>query len=261
MTTAAVQLRLPRAELLKLRKKRGVWIPAAFLTVGAIAIMFLIIELFHVANPAKYGAAGGTSNFQHALLLMGQLAGMVAAVLVGTSAGTEDLSSGVFRELVATGRPRTQLFLAKIPGGLALLLPLVAAAYSLLVLLTLWLARSNPVPTTRQLAEAGLWALLAATMIYCLALGLGSLIGSRAATISVLLAWLLVVQMILRNITAFGVGREAMPSAALDRIAPVTIGDRHDQVPMSHSAAVVVIVLWAVVPLLAGWWRTRTRDA
>jgi ABC-type transport system involved in multi-copper enzyme maturation permease subunit len=261
VTAAAAQLRLPRAELLKLRKRRGVWIPAAFLTVGAIGIMYLVIELFHVANPAKYGAAGGTSNFQHALLLMGQLAGMVAAVLVGTSAGTEDLSSGVFRELVATGRPRTQLFLAKIPGGLALLLPLVAAAYSLLVLLTVWLARSNPTPTTRQLVEAGLWALLAATMIFCLALGLGSLIGSRPAAISVLLAWLLVVQMILRNITAFGVGREAMPSAALDRIAPVTIGDRHDQVPMSHTAAIVVIVLWAVVPLVAGWWRTRTRDA
>jgi hypothetical protein len=98
-------IRLPRAELLKLRKRRGIVIPAAFLTVGAIAIMFLVIELFHVANSVKYRAAGGTSNFQHALLLMGQLAGMVAAVLVGTSAGTEDLSSGVFRELVATGRP------------------------------------------------------------------------------------------------------------------------------------------------------------
>jgi ABC-type transport system involved in multi-copper enzyme maturation permease subunit len=261
MNAVAAQLRLPRAELLKLRKRRAVWIPAAFLTVGAIGIMYLIIELFHVANPAKYGPAGGISNFQHGLLVMGQLAGMVAAVLVGTSAGTEDLSSGVFRELVVTGRPRTQLFLARIPGGLALLLPLVAAAYSLLALLTVWLARTNPTPSVRQLAEAGLWAELAATMVFCLALGLGSLLGSRAATISVLLAWLLVVQMILRNITAFGVGREAMPSVALDRVAPVTIGDRHDQIPMSVGAAVVVIVLWTLVPLVAGWWRTRTCDA
>lgn len=256
-----VDVRLPRAELLKLRKRRGVWIPAAFLTVGAIAIMFLIIELFHVANAAKYGPAGGRSNFEHALLLMGQLAGMVAAVLVGTSAGTEDLSSGVFRELVATGRPRTQLFLARVPGGLALLLPLVGAAYTLLVVLTVWLARTNPTPSIRQFAEAGLWTWLAATMIFCLALGLGSLIGSRAAAISVLLAWLLVVQSILRNITAFGVGREAMPSVALDRVAPVTVGDRRDLIPMSSTTAVLVIVLWAVIPLAAGWWRTRTRDA
>ena len=256
-----VDVRLPRAELLKLRKRRGVWIPAAFLTVGAIAIMFLIIELFHVANAAKYGPAGGTSNFEHALLLMGQLAGMVAAVLVGTSAGTEDLSSGVFRELVATGRPRTQLFFARVPGGLSLLLPLVGAAYTLLVVITVWLARTNPTPSVRQFVEAGLWTWLAATMIFCLALGLGSLIGSRAAAISVLLAWLLVVQSILRNISAFGVGREAMPSVALDRIAPVTVGDRHDLIPMSSTTAVLVIVLWAVVPLAAGWWRTRTRDA
>jgi ABC-type transport system involved in multi-copper enzyme maturation permease subunit len=254
-------VRLPRAELLKLRKRRGVWIPAAVLTVGAVAIMFLIIELFHAANSAKYGAAGGETNFRHALLLIGQLAGMVAAVLVGTSAATEDLSSGVFRELVATGRPRTQLFLAKIPGGLGLLLPLVAAAYTLLSVLIVWLARSNPTPTTRTFVEAGLWVLLAATTTFCLALGLGSVLGSRAAAISVLLAWLLVVQPILRSIHAFGVGREALPAVALDKIAPVTIGDQHDQIPMSTAAAVLVIVLWAVVPLLAGWWRIRTRDA
>jgi hypothetical protein len=86
---------------------------------------------------------------------MGQLAGMVADVLVGTSAGTDDLSTGVFRELVATGRPRTQLFLAKVPGGLGLLLPLVAAAYTLLAVLTTWLARSNPTPTTGTFVEAG----------------------------------------------------------------------------------------------------------
>ena len=256
-----IPFRLARAELLKVRKRRGVWIPAAFLTVGAIAIMYLIIELFHVANPAKYGPAGGTSNFQHALLLIGQLAGMVAAVLIGTSAGTEDLSSGVFRELVATGRPRTQLFLARVPGGLALLLPLVALAYALCAVLTASLAGGNPTPSLTDFVEAGLWVELAAAVTFGLALGLGSLLGSRAASISVLLAWLLVVQQILRNIAAFGVGREAMLSAALDKIAPVTVGDRHDLVPMSGAAAVLVIALWALVPLAAGWWRTRTRDA
>jgi ABC-type transport system involved in multi-copper enzyme maturation permease subunit len=266
VTTAALPLprsplRLVRAELLKLRKRRGVWIPASFLTVGAIAIMYLVLELFHAANSAKYGPAGGTSNFQHALLLLGQLAGMVAAVLIGTSAATEDLSSGVFRELVATGRSRTQLFLARIPGGLALLLPLAGLAYTLCALLTVLLAGRNPTPSAGQLVEAGLWVELAAGITFCLALGLGSLVGSRAASISVLLAWLLVVQQILRSISAFGIGREALLGPSLDRIAPVTVGDRHDQLAMSVAAAVVVIALWAVVPLAAGWWRTNTRDA
>ena len=141
--------------------------------------MYLIIELFHVANPAKYGPAGGTSNFQHALLLIGQLAGMVAAVLIGTSAATEDLSSGVFRELVATGRPRTQLFLARIPGGLALLLPLVALAYALCAVLTASLAGGNPTPSLTDFVEAGLWAGRAAGV-----LDVGLALGARSAAAS-----------------------------------------------------------------------------
>jgi ABC-type transport system involved in multi-copper enzyme maturation permease subunit len=266
MTTAALiappgPLRLVRAELLKLRKRRGVWIPASLLTVGAITIMYLVLELFHAANSAKYGPAGGTTTFEHALLVLGQLAGMVAAVLIGTSAATEDLSSGVFRELVATGRPRTQLFLARIPGGLALLLPLAGLAYALCAFLTVLLAGRNSTPSTAHLLEAGLWVELAAGITFCLALGLGSLLGSRAASISVLLAWLLVVQQILRSISAFGVGREALMGPSLDRIAPVMVGGEHQQLSMSVVAAVVVIGLWAVVPLAAGWWRTSTRDA
>ena len=256
-----IPLRLVRAELLKLRKRRGVVIPAALLTVGAIAIMYFVIEMFHLADSVKNGPAGGTENFQHALLVMGQLAGMVAAVLVGTSAGTEDLGSGVFRELVATGRPRTQLFLARIPGGLAVLWPLVALAYALAAVLTASLAGGRPVPSIQQFVECGLWTGLSAGVFFCLALGLASLLGSRPAAISILLAFLLVVQNILRHIDVLGVFREFMPSAALDHISPVTVGGRDNMLPMSTAAATAVIVGWVVVPLVAGWYRTQTRDA
>jgi hypothetical protein len=256
-----IPLRLVRAELLKLRKRRGVWIPSAFLTVGAIAIMYFVLEMFHLANSARYGPAGGIQNFHHALLVIGQLAGMVAAVLIGTSAGTEDLSAGVFRELVATGRPRTQLFLARIPGGLALLWPFVALAYALCAVLTAALAGGQPVPGIQDLVESGLWTGLAAGVVFCFALGLASLLGSRPAAISILLAFLLVVQMILRHISALGVVREMMPSAALDRISPVVVGGPRNELPMSVAAAVTVTACWTLVPLAAGWWRTRTRDA
>jgi ABC-type transport system involved in multi-copper enzyme maturation permease subunit len=256
-----VRFRLVRAELLKLRKRRGVWIPAALLTVGAIAIMYIALELFHLANAAKYGPAGGIDNFQHALLVIGQLAGMVAAVLIGASAATEDLNTSVFRDLVATGRPRTQLFLARIPGGLALLLPLVAAAYTLAAVLTAALADGRVVPSIQQLVESGLWTELTAIVFFCLALGLGSLLGSRAATISILLAWLLVLQAILRHIDALGVVRELIPSASLDHISPIAVGGPRNGVPMSATAAIIGIIAWTLIPLMLGWWRTQARDA
>ena len=152
---ATNQLRLARAELLKLRKRKGVWIPAAFLTVGAIVLVYLILELAHLSNPNRYGPAGGTEHFRHALFLIGQLSGLIAAVMVGTHAGTQDVSAGVFRELVATGRPRTHLFFARVPGGLGLLVPLVALAYALTAVLTVAFAGGGADAEPRALRRGG----------------------------------------------------------------------------------------------------------
>jgi TRAP-type C4-dicarboxylate transport system permease large subunit len=253
--------RLERAELLKLRKRRGVAIPTVLLTVGAMVVMYLVLELFHLSNSTKYGPAGGTSNFSHAVFMLGQLAGMIGAALVGAAAGTEDLGAGVFRELVATGRSRTRLFLARIPGGLVLLLPLVAAAYAIAAVLSVALAGGRSTPGIGLYAREGLWVLLAASVIYAVALGLGSLVGSRAATISILLAYLLPVQAILRSISALGRSRDALVSAAVDRVAPVVPSDRANQVHMSLGVAILSMSIWVGVALGLGLWRTQTRDA
>src|ERR1035437_2332037 len=221
--------RLERAELLKLRKSRGVWIPTALLTIGAIAIMYTSVELFHVYNSSKYGPAGGTVNLGHALILMGQVAGMIAAALVGAAAGTQDLSSNVFRDLVSTGRSRARLFLARIPGGLALLLPLMAVAYALAAVLCVTLAGGLATPSVTLFVKSGLYVLFSAAVVYTIALGLGSLVGSRAATISILIAYLVPVQAILRNISALGRTRERLLSVAVERLSPLAPPDTRDQ--------------------------------
>jgi hypothetical protein len=254
-------LRLERAEFLKLRRRRGVAVPTILLTIGAMVVMYVVLEIFHLSNSAKYGPAGGTSNFSHAVFMLGQLAGMIGAALVGAAAGTEDLSAGVFRELVATGRSRVRLFLARIPGGLALLLPLVAAAYAVAAVVTVTLAGGGPTPGIGLFAREGLWVLMSAAVIYAVALGLGSLVGSRAATISILLAYLLPVQAILRSITALGRGRDALVSVAIDRISPLAVGNRANVVHMSLGVAILSMSVWVVVFLGVGLWRTQTRDA
>jgi ABC-type transport system involved in multi-copper enzyme maturation permease subunit len=254
-------LRMERAELLKLRKSRGVWVPTVILTVGAIAIFYFAVEMFHVANSVKYGPAGGADNFQRALFLMGQVAGMIAAALVGAAAGTQDLSSGVFRDLVSTGRSRTRLYLARIPGGLALLLPLVATAYALAAVLSVALAGGLPTPSVALYTKAGLYVLFSAGIVYVIALGLASLIGSRAATISVLIAYLLPVQAILRNIGALGRTRDALLSPAIERISPLPPPDPHDALSMSLLTSLIVLALWVAIFGGLGLWRTRTRDA
>jgi hypothetical protein len=253
--------RLIRAELLKLRKRRGLVIPAAVLTVGAVVLIFLIAEIVHLANPEHHPAVGGRENFHGLIFLMSRLSGMVAAVLVGTFAATADVDSGVFRELVATGRSRTHLFLARVGGGLALLWALLAAAYVVLIACTFAFAGDKPTPDLAEIVKALLWVGLAAALPFALSLGLGSLTGSRAATIVIVLAWLLVVDPILSAIDFFGVGREALTSSALERLSPIPPDSGDHRVPTSLAAAVFVVVAWVVVPLAAGLWRTRTRDA
>jgi len=256
-----VPFRLERAELLKLRKSRGVWIPTAILTVGVIIIMYTAVEIFHLSNSAKYGPAGGTLNFERALFLMGQIAGMIAAALVGAAAGTQDLSSNVFRDLVSTGRSRTRLFLARIPGGLALLLPMVAAAYALAAVLTVVLAGGLATPSVTLFVKAGLFVLFSAGIVYVIALGLASLVGSRAATVSILIAYLLPIQAILRNISVLGRARDGLLSMAVERISPLPPPDPHDVLSISLATSLIVLAFWVAIFGGLGLWRTHTRDA
>lgn len=56
------------------------------------------------------------------------MAAPVAGVLVGATAGGADLEAGVFRDLATTGRSRTALFAARLPGAWAIgVLPVLAA--------------------------------------------------------------------------------------------------------------------------------------
>jgi ABC-type transport system involved in multi-copper enzyme maturation permease subunit len=254
-------LRLERAELLKLRKSRSVWIPTALLTIGAIVVMYAALEIFHAVNPGRYGPAGGATNFSNALMLMGQLGGMVTAALVGAAAANQDLSTRVFRDLVSSGRSRARLFTARILGGLTLLLPFVAIEYAIAAVLCAVRAGGQPTPDTALFVKAGLWVLLSASVVYLIALGIGSLMGSRAATISVLIAYLLPIQGILHVIGALGKSRDALLSIAMEGLSPFPPTDTGNLIIPSHVTSVIVLSLWAGIALALGLWRTLARDA
>lgn len=254
---------LVRADLLKLRKSRSLFWTVTAMTIGPIVLAYTILVILHAANPAHHGPAGGVANLGHATGLLA-LIGSVAAVLVGASAGAGDLGSGVFRELVVTGRSRLALFASRIPGGLALLVPLVAVAVALMAGASVVFAGSLAAPSATLLAQAGIWVTIDIAFWFVLALGLASLIGSRTPTLGILLAWRLAVTPILLAISALGVGREALPQAAFERLTPQVLGEYIRQGPhvsMSIGIAVLTPLLWAAIALGLGAWRTATRDA
>ena len=53
------------------------------------------------------------------------------AATLGATAGSIDLTEGMFRHLVVTGRSRLALYLARIPAGLAIIVPLVAVGFTI----------------------------------------------------------------------------------------------------------------------------------
>jgi hypothetical protein len=116
-------------KVMELRKRRGLMITLIVMNIGFPAVFLLIRLLAHAFAPQANPPAGGDQIFIP--LVAGFLAtfGFIAATTVGCTAGSRDLTEGMFRHLVVTGRSRLALYLARIPAGLAIVVPLVAIGY------------------------------------------------------------------------------------------------------------------------------------
>jgi hypothetical protein len=255
-------MRLVRAEILKLSTRRGLMAATVLLTVVATLAIFLILLALHATDPAKHHVVGGIQHFNDGLYSLTQLA-TVAAVLVGATAGAGDLAAGFFRSLVVTGRPRVSLFGARIPGGLAVLLPVTALAYVALALFSFVVPGDSAIPSATLLVEAGVWFELYIAAMFLLALGVSSVLSSRATTIGILAGLQLLVTPLVQGLRNPGVGADSVLGLALWRLAPNEIlsGAPSGHLGESVAAAVAVIVLWMALALGAGAWRTVTRDA
>ena len=106
--------RLIRADILKLRRRRGMvalwsrcssWAPSPSTT----------------ASDCSSHGQSGAADFDDAIGVLALIASVVG-VIIGATAGGADIESGVFRDLVATGRSRTALFFARVPAAWALTL-------------------------------------------------------------------------------------------------------------------------------------------
>jgi nitrate/nitrite transporter NarK len=94
-----------------------------------------------------------------------------------------------------------------------------------------------------------------------LALGAASVIGSSGSSIAILLGLWLVVTPLAQSFDPDGWLFDVLVLAGLDRVMPeaMRVGDPATQ--MSLAAGIAVVVAWTAIPLLAGAWRTLTRDA
>jgi len=117
--------------LMELRKRRGLMIALIAVNIGIPVIILAVRLIGHAVDPKSFGPAGGYSIFTGLVLGLMYVFGFIVAAVVGCTAGSVDLSDGMFRHLVITGRSRLALYLARIPAGLAIVIAMVAVGYTI----------------------------------------------------------------------------------------------------------------------------------
>jgi hypothetical protein len=264
------------AKVLELRKRRTLMIVTGAFTVGLPVIFYGIRLLYHLADPSRYAPAGAPNAFATVGTLMAEF-GFIAAATLGVTAGTSDLTDGMFRHLVITGRSRLALYLARLPAGLSILLSLAAVGFTVACLVTGFLgspqAAGAATVSPHAMIGAGLWLELELVIGFTVALGLGSLMGQR--TVPVILP--IVLEIIITPALAghalpfFLNGERLVVGVAMDQLKPAALaggvqvgpgGGAGLQVPpMPTWAMIAVIVGWIVGWSVIGAWRMVTRDA
>jgi len=248
-------LRLIRADLLKLRRRRGMLALCGVLTTGVVALIFIVRLIQQASEPFDL-PVGGAMAYHDAMFVL-TLMVFVVATIIGATAGTQDLDSGVFRDLAATGRSRLALFGARIPGALAVALPIAAFAAAVVAIASIALAGGAIAPDAAMIFPATAAVLTAGALSTTVAVGLAALTGSRAAVITTMLAFMLAIAPLLAGSPFVGEARQAIPTEAVFRIGHMDSGGFTD---MGLVSAIVVVVAWATAAFAAGAWRTRTRE-
>jgi len=116
---------------LELRKRRGLMIALIVVNIGIPTIFLVVRLLAHAFDPKSYGPAGGYVIFQGLVAGVMYVFGFIVAATLGCTAGSVDLTDGMFRHVVVTGRSRLSLYLARIPAGLGVVVPLVAVGFTI----------------------------------------------------------------------------------------------------------------------------------
>ena len=158
---------------MELRRRRGLMIALILVNIGLPTIFLVVRLLGHAFAPKSYGPAGGYDIYTHLTAGVMYIFGFIVAAALGCTAGSIDLTEGMFRHLVVTGRSRLALYLARIPAGLAIVLPLVAIGFTIVCTVCVFAAPTtinyNGVNVPAGLSRAGFesWAVDHPSLVVC----------------------------------------------------------------------------------------------
>lgn len=252
-----------RIETKKLTRRKGVMAFTIIGTIGVIVITFAILEAYHLSNPVKYTPPGGVSGFDKVVLILSQIT-IIPASILGTTAGSQDMETGVIRDMIVTGRSRTSIFLLRLKGAAMVWLPAIIVAYLLGLAAVYGLAGGTKDPTLHNVLAGALYC-VGVSLVYVLtATGLASLFGNRGPAIAVMIGWTFIIEAILVNVTALGVVRQAFLTTAIAALSPVANGTRRLKaagVTPSTLVDYATLLGWPIILNVLGWLRSDRLEA
>ncbi len=255
----AIARQMLGAELLKLRRNRTTMVVSLLLSVGVVVLVYGFKAIQHASNPVQYGPAGGLGGYSDGVRALGVFFGQLVAALIGTEAGTADIGSGVFRDLVATGRSRLSLFWVRLPGAILITWAFSLAGLALATVASFIFSGGLATPSVSLILESAGWIMLCTSVVAALAVGVGSLTGSRGATLTAVIGWQTVATQLLLHTQSLGSARDWLLTASFGQLMPV--GGELAGISMATGIAIAVLLAWTVVPAAVGSWRTVTSDA
>ena len=176
--------------------------------------------------------------------------------MLGATARTTDLTDGMFRHLVITGRPRTALYLARIPAGLAILLPLTAVGFTVTCLATAFSGAPHAVaPPAGSMTAAGLWLELYLLTGYTASLGLSSLMGQRTVPVVLLIVLEIIITPALTGhvLPHLLDGQRLIIGVAMDQLKPAALAGGTQIGPGASGLQIPPMPTWAMAAVIAGW--------
>ncbi|WP_189491683.1 ABC transporter permease subunit [Streptomyces antnestii] len=245
MSTTAVL----RSEWIKVRSVRA--------SAGSLLAVFFTTVAINVLASAAVGQA--EADNEGADLLFGAFYafnfGQIAAIAFGATAVSSEYLGGALRVSLAAVPDRNLLYAAKmtVVGGLAVTAGLLTSFVTFLsgqAFMGRYALGLGDPGVLRACVGGGLYLALMALF----AAGLTVVLRSAAATLSLLIPFLLIVSFVVGDVA--GSVADFLPDRAGQQVLR-----QHPAGTLGAWTGLAVTAAWAAALLLAGWWALRRRDA
>lgn len=235
-----------RATLRTITGRKGSFIGGSAFVLATVVIVIVVNIVIHVLRPGRHPSLGGQNVLDGSGTAI-FFCGLVVAILIGSLAGSYDVSQGTMRYLVITGARRGQVYAARVVALALAVLLMLAAPVGLGVVAAVALPHTAADGISSGEIASFLWrSALFAVVFGLISMGIGSLMRSNGPAIAISLVFSIgFTPLLLLLYSVNDTLGDITLASSLARLTGETDG-------LPVPAAAVAVVLWVAAFLGAG---------